>query len=45
MGAAVYLFLGLGGIGLVYLMYRFPQLAGATFLLAAAAAATVLLLQ
>ena len=44
MDTLLYLLLGLGGIGMVYLMHRFPQLAGAAFLIATAVGGTVLLL-
>jgi hypothetical protein len=45
MDAALYILLGLGGIGLVYLLQRFPHLAGAVFLLSIVVGGTILLLQ
>mgnify|MGYP003571202405 CR=1 FL=1 len=45
MDAALYILLGLGGIVLVYLLHRHPQLAGAVFLLSVTVGAAVYLLQ
>ncbi|MEO3430097.1 hypothetical protein AAFN88_14650 [Pelagibius sp. CAU 1746] len=45
MNAALYIALGFGAIGLLFLLHRYPQLAGAVFLLSAAVGGTILLLQ